>query len=597
LYFDRISGSIIFDKLESIKTNWEIIKVHLTIFNRQNYRLMKNLPKILIIALFLILAIVQADKKFVLDELDFPIVAKATSETGVPIYYRGEDNPNHIGIYHPTLYINTLALFIKIFGYNENVIRTFGMLCILITALIIIYIYREIFEKTSKTFEIVFLGLFLLNPYTIANSTLPDIDSTVLPITMSLFFFYSIKIFKNNNEHLQGQNIFKNGVLVISIIFSLCLWTKLTTPIILPIFLIPLLFTIGKSIKDSVILSGIISFIGGLIFLITYWIYCKLLNLPYGYTFKFLLDSFTKGTSGESRIDKIIGNLSYTKHFVHWLTIPTTFLILFSICYLILKAQKRQDWMVIILGLFGLFVSVFYLGLISPFGGFFKYPFPVFAFLLMPISIICSDLFTIEDTKTTYLAVFILTIIFTSFVYTDIVFLERRAFQLTFPLIILAVTLSIILVKVKRPKFTLSLILTLLFFSLSSSLGISRYQAISNYPTKYYYGQAGMEDAITYLKGRVKEDELVWSMKDIGYYVNNRYVENYSYFFDKKLQEKLILMTKDTKIRYYVTTVGIGEDRLDAYPEIREILDSNCQHNYPKTFGNFVIYNCGQDNE
>ncbi len=597
MYFDRISGSIIFDKLESIKTNWEIIKVHLTIFNRQNYRLMKNLPKILIIALFLILAIVQADKKFVLDELDFPIVAKATSETGVPIYYRGEDNPNHIGIYHPTLYINTLALFIKIFGYNENVIRTFGMLCILITALIIIYIYREIFEKTSKTFEIVFLGLFLLNPYTIANSTLPDIDSTVLPITMSLFFFYSIKIFKNNNEHLQGQNIFKNGVLVISIIFSLCLWTKLTTPIILPIFLIPLLFTIGKSIKDSVILSGIISFIGGLIFLITYWIYCKLLNLPYGYTFKFLLDSFTKGTSGESRIDKIIGNLSYTKHFVHWLTIPTTFLILFSICYLILKAQKRQDWMVIILGLFGLFVSVFYLGLISPFGGFFKYPFPVFAFLLMPISIICSDLFTIEDTKTTYLAVFILTIIFTSFVYTDIVFLERRAFQLTFPLIILAVTLSIILVKVKRPKFTLSLILTLLFFSLSSSLGISRYQAISNYPTKYYYGQAGMEDAITYLKGRVKEDELVWSMKDIGYYVNNRYVENYSYFFDKKLQEKLILMTKDTKIRYYVTTVGIGEDRLDAYPEIREILDSNCQHNYPKTFGNFVIYNCGQDNE
>jgi 4-amino-4-deoxy-L-arabinose transferase-like glycosyltransferase len=84
-----------------------------------------NTIKIIFISLFIIFVAVQSDKKFVLDEIDFPIVSHATSETGLPIYYRGQDNPNHLGLYHPPLYIYSLAGFVKIFGFNEISVRFF----------------------------------------------------------------------------------------------------------------------------------------------------------------------------------------------------------------------------------------------------------------------------------------------------------------------------------------------------------------------------------------------------------------------------------------------------------------------------------------
>ena len=102
-------------------------------------RIFKNL----IIILFLILAISQAGKKFVLDEIDFPIVAQATSQSGTPIYYRGEQNPQHIGIYHPPLYIYILAGFVKVFGYSETTIRTFGMICTMLSAYLCILIIKN----------------------------------------------------------------------------------------------------------------------------------------------------------------------------------------------------------------------------------------------------------------------------------------------------------------------------------------------------------------------------------------------------------------------------------------------------------------------
>jgi hypothetical protein len=187
-----------------------------------------------------------------------------------------------------------------------------------------------------------------------------------------------------------------------------------------------------------------------------------------------------------------------------------------------------------------------------------------------------------------------LTVIFYSFFFKDTDLLENKIFRYTILLVIGSILLGLTMVKLNNKKATLIAISTLLFISISCSLGVSRSQALSKYPTRYHYGQAGMENAINYLKGRVAKNEIIWSMKDVGYYVNNKYIENYSYFFDEQKQKELISMTNEGKVRYYVTTVGIGEDRIDVYPEIKSILDSNCQKYSPKVFGNFVIYNCGK---
>ena len=146
--------------------------------------------KILITAVFVILVAVQAGKSFVLDEIDFPIVSHATSQSLKPIYYRGEVSPVHVGTYHPTLYINSLAAFIKTFGFNETSVRFFGVICTLSSAYLLILILRRLIKK-NETAETLLLGLYLYNPYTIANTTLPDIDSTVLPVVLLLFIYFS----------------------------------------------------------------------------------------------------------------------------------------------------------------------------------------------------------------------------------------------------------------------------------------------------------------------------------------------------------------------------------------------------------------------
>ena len=142
----------------------------------------------LIAFVFIALIFAQADKKFVLDELDFPIVAKATSESWRPVYYRGEGTPQHVGLYHPPLYIYALAAYVKVFGFSENTVRSFGLLCTLLTALLTVGIAARMMHRDRLRFFVpIFCGLYLLNPYTIANTTLPDIDQTILPVLITLF--------------------------------------------------------------------------------------------------------------------------------------------------------------------------------------------------------------------------------------------------------------------------------------------------------------------------------------------------------------------------------------------------------------------------
>lgn len=97
--------------------------------------------KYIVISLFVILVTAQAGKKFVLDEIEFPVIAHTISNTGMPVYYCGEAYPKMLGLYHPPLYIYSLAGFIKVFGYSENTVRIFGIICTLSTALLCLLLF------------------------------------------------------------------------------------------------------------------------------------------------------------------------------------------------------------------------------------------------------------------------------------------------------------------------------------------------------------------------------------------------------------------------------------------------------------------------
>ena len=80
----------------------------------------------------------SAWKPLQLDNMDFPAVARQTAATGLPVYYRGEANPHAIGLYHPPLYIYTLALWISLLGFGEAQVRLFGYMCVLLQGWIVL---------------------------------------------------------------------------------------------------------------------------------------------------------------------------------------------------------------------------------------------------------------------------------------------------------------------------------------------------------------------------------------------------------------------------------------------------------------------------
>ena len=428
--------------------------------------------KILIVFIFVMLVVVQAGKSFILDEIDFPAVAHATSQTIKPVYYRGEALPHDVGTYHPTLYINSLALFVRVFGYNETTVRFFGIVCTLASAYLLILILRQLIKK-NEVAETLFLGLFLLNPYTIANTTLPDIDSTVLPVLILLFTYFSLRYL------LQKKDMSTRAVWALGLLFGLALWSKLTTPLIIPLFLACVAIITSKNYKKSLLFTLKVTLIGALGFVITYFLYCKLLGLSTTYTYHFLVDSFTKGTKTDGPLVGAINNLKNIRTFIYWPTLPVVGLLGVSFLGVALDRDKTDKAKIKKLLLAtSLFVAVFYLALLAPFGGFFKYPFPVFGLSLLIIAVYYDRYFRGEAINRLYAFIAtLLGLVIEKIFWKDSMFLNERPFRGLIILLLIVVASYILLLKINAHRLAASLFVLVICFSIGFQLSISRVQA------------------------------------------------------------------------------------------------------------------------
>lgn len=572
---------------------------------------------VVIVALFVALVFSQANKKFALDEVDFPVLAKYISETGTPYNYRGETDPHSLGLWHPPLYAYSLAAFVKVFGFNENTIRAFGMFCTLLSAFLCLLIYRELFQATSwgsgHRISLLFLSIFLLHPYTIANTTVPDIDGTVLPVTVLFFIYWLVKFLWSSKANASNLWPLKYSVFL-SLLFGLNLWAKLTTPVLL----IPVLFLIvylkSRSLQRSAVIAITVAVLGGIIFFVTYWLFCYLMTLPFDFAFRWFLFSFTKTSfsdgSTQSFLGKIFNNLQYTKHFVYWFGLPFLFALALSFGSLIFqKVNNESERVLIVLTSFGLFVTLFYLSVTGAFGAFFKYPYTTFHFLALMISHYIhvhmsfkSDrmstrvlTFNVRHSHILILLSLCLTLLvcyYQGVVAKDIVFIEHRSVSFTLIFSILGIATAISIITARKTE---ALLLTygavmLLIVVVGSQLWISRSQAVAVYPTKYHYGQIGFEKTVSYLKERLDPNEPIWSMKDIGHYANGKWIENYSSITrsEAEITENIQKVIRNNNVRYFVVTSGIGQDRVDAYAGFKSALDKCCV--VDQQFGNFIIY-------
>ena len=408
-------------------------------------------------------------------------------------------------------------------------------------------------------------------------------------------------------------------IIFLSGLFALNLWAKLTTPLSLIPLAVFILFIKGRSLCRSVAIGVAVAALGGAVFLFTYWSYCYFLDLPFDFTFRFLVSSFVKNDSSGGDMSKLLAgvfsHLSYTKQFVNWLGLPFVFALTLSFCALLFqRAKSENETVLFVLAGFGMFVTAFYLSLTGAFGGFFKYPFPVFPILVLVITHYIHshiflkkfdcDLIQIRFRDSTikigqyqiwpfaFAGVALLVCYYQLAVAKDITILKDRpvAFTLIFSIIGIATAISALTAKKSESSLRTYGVSILLAILLGTQFGISRSQAVAVYPTKYHYGQIGFDKTVSYLKERLAPNEPIWSMKDIGHYANGTYIENYSSILKTTVEITRVLqdVIKNKGVRYFVFTKGIGQDRVDVYAELKSALDTCCI--IDQEFGNFIIY-------
>src|ERR1035438_115406 len=179
-----------------------------------------------IIFFFILLFASSAAKPLHLDNMDFPAAAKQTALTGVPVYYRGENDPNALGLYHPPLYIYLLAAWIRVFGFGESQVRLFGMTCALLQGAVVLCIIRTLFGYAACMWQPFFWILFLLNPYTLQTASITDIDSTIYGPLLCFVLWAALRISWRDGEW-RTDPVFRWEYGLIGLAAFLCLWSKL----------------------------------------------------------------------------------------------------------------------------------------------------------------------------------------------------------------------------------------------------------------------------------------------------------------------------------------------------------------------------------
>lgn len=171
-----------------------------------------------------------------MDEMEFPSVAQAIVETGKPVYYRGELYPANVGLWHPPLYIVWYAGWMALFGPSTASARAFGLFNLGLTLAAIAAFawlrWRSLPEGARlRPLEfgvalLVGLGFVATSPLMVRGALLPDIDTQVLPLTLTAFVLLMFELRRRGVREWVYWSAFVGGCLV-------QLYAKLPTMILL----------------------------------------------------------------------------------------------------------------------------------------------------------------------------------------------------------------------------------------------------------------------------------------------------------------------------------------------------------------------------
>jgi len=531
-----------------------------------------------------------AAKPLNLDNAEFPPAAEATAKTWTPVYYRGEDMPRRAAVFHPPLYVYTLAAWVKAFGASPASFRYFGFACLLLAGAVAVLLVQETWGSwPGWRFHLWYWPLLLLNPYTLQTASIVDIDSSIYGPVLVLLLWGALRLGRCCSGPGAGWVLLAAGVCV-------ALWFKLTTALILwPAFWLLLRRRLGG--WPALWRATLVFWGGALLFLATYAAFCRLLDLNFRFAFAFIAQSvFQRGAGSAGLTDWLSRHLSQAPgvaaQLVSWGGVLPWVLLPVSTVLYGLRARRRaapgdDPWFAILLVCLST-VAVYCL-VTGVFGGApFKYTF-VFWPVVVAAAALQLSFAPFDKTAPAAKPALAGAAIFLAAAAASLAWWKDRLIveglagapalaMVAAPLLLLAAG-GLMQTTAGARRLGRLAVCAAALVSGGALLGTAIHQARADYSTTYDYGQGGFEDTAAFLRLHTSEDEILACMKDMGYATRRRYYETYAalYFPDPRWMNALVGHIASGRIRYAVFTERHGQDQLAVNPALERWVRDNCR--------------------
>lgn len=552
--------------------------------------------------MFVLLFVAGAPKPLNLDSTEFPMAVEATARTGKPVYYHSEQNPSAVGLYHPPLYIYSMAAWVRVFGFGEIQLRLFGMTCAILQGAVVLAIIRTLFGRDRmRRWRPWFWIIFLLNPYTIQGASITDIDSTVYGPLLCMALLAVLRLSWRDGER-RTDSIGAGEYGLAGAALFLCLWAKLTTVLLVFPFVFLLLVARTGARRAA---GATAALAGGSIaaFAVSYWIYGLVAGLDVSFTYAFTWMSFThRGSSGAGGL--IAGLSDRARNFAgmvpfmfRWIGLAPWMFAATAVAVAFTRFWRSRDRRALDYGLLILLAflsTLYYCAQVFTFGyAPFKYVYVYWGLLLT--SALYVEEACLRGREFGRWSVAALAALYAGAAAVAMLSVRDtlmyntggpvfRAWVILLPAMLLVPGMALL-----RRRFAGPVVVSALVLYCGLQTGIAISQSRTPYSTTYDYGQTGFEDTAAFLRMNTRPDDLIVSMKDIGFAAKRRFFESYAALTGSSSDvDEIMSLMRSGRAVYAVFTEGRGQDQLILEPRLRDWVLANCR--LVASFGNYRIY-------
>lgn len=474
---------------------------------------------------FLILVWLQIHRPLLYDDVSFAFAGQAVARTGLPFAnagYMGDrydySQREQWALWHPPLYIYVLGLTYKLLGLGDWAGRSLGIACTLATAGLLAFLGRRLADPAvGWPVGLLAAALYLLNPLTLQSAIILDIDGTVLTVlVVGLVALYV--------HHVQAPG--RWDLPIMSLVFALALWAKMTTPLGL-LFAIVAYRTLAGRPLVGLREAAIIGLPGAVLFLATWALVTRIFGMPWDLPFATLWVEFVdaSGSTREWREspEKFVGAVAPS---AYW--ISPALLVLFGAA-LIRRVRDFLIWrradlldVVMVMGL-----GIYAVYLIKLAGLFPKYHIAAVPFLSLAaawVIVRAVPLVKLRELVIYAVGLLAFTVYYWRFVsvhWADELFGPLGPLLFNFPvgLLLGLVGVAYLIASGTVGRHVAPMLAVM---SLGWGLGMGYLQARAPFSTNYWYGAHGQVEAAALLDTMVAPDEFWGGGKEVAYYASNQ---------------------------------------------------------------------------